>query len=317
MVRRIILITGASGMLGKEVSKSLHLSKEFDASQILTPDRTVLNLEDSQSCLKYFETFKPEIVFHLAAKVMGLQGNLELQTDSLMINSAINSNLFQAMAKFPPKKIFFAGTAASYSYPYNQMPLHEKDFINGDVHDGEFGYAWAKRIAYPWLRILRDEFGTKTIYGILTNLFGPNDRFRGSHTHVIPALIHRAYASSAVGNNSLEVWGFPTTTRDFLSAAEAARVITHLVSLTNWSSNNLFVNIGSGVETSMAQAVEIIAREFEIKNISWLHEKPVGVQRRYLDTHKLLELGIDVGSKFEQDLVSTINWYKTNVESLR
>jgi GDP-L-fucose synthase len=313
----MILITGASGMLGKEVSRYIISSEVFDPSQLLLPDRTILNLEDSQSCFKYFQTYKPEIVIHLAAKVMGLQGNLELQADSLLVNSAINSNLFQAMAKYPPKKVFFAGTAASYSYPYKQIPLQEEDFLSGDVHDGEFGYAWSKRIAYPWLRILRDEFGTKSIYGILTNLFGPNDRFIGSHTHVIPALIRRAHDTNLKGSTALDVWGFPTTTRDFLYATEAARLIVSLISSATVDPKNLFVNIGSGVETSIRATAEVIASEFEIKKIMWLHDKPVGVQRRYLDISKLVEFGIQIDSNFKEDLVSTINWYKANFEVVR
>jgi GDP-L-fucose synthase len=313
----MILITGASGMLGKEVSRYIISSEAFDPSQLLLPDRTILNLEDAQSCFKYFQTYKPEIVIHLAAKVMGLQGNLELQADSLLVNSAINSNLFQAMAKYPPKKVFFAGTAASYSYPYKQIPLKEEDFLSGDVHDGEFGYAWSKRIAYPWLRILRDEFGTKSIYGILTNLFGPNDRFIGSHTHVIPALIRRAHDTNLKGSTALDVWGFPTTTRDFLYATEAARLIVSLISSATIDPKNLFVNIGSGVETSIRAAAEVIASEFEIKKIRWLHDKPVGVQRRYLDISKLVEFDIQIDSNFKEDLVFTINWYKANFEVVR
>jgi GDP-L-fucose synthase len=313
----MILITGASGMLGKEVARYILSSDAFDSSQLLLPDRTILNLEDSQSCLKYFQTYKPEIVIHLAAKVMGLQGNLELQADSLLVNSAINSNLFQVMAKYPPKKVFFAGTAASYSYPYKQIPLREEDFLSGDVHDGEFGYAWSKRIAYPWLRILRDEFGTQSIYGILTNLFGPNDRFIGSHTHVIPSLIRRAHDANLKGTTALDVWGFPTTTRDFLYVAEAARLIVNLILSVTIDFKNLFVNIGSGVETSMRTAAEVIASEFEIKKITWLHDKPVGVQRRYLDMSKLVEFDIQINSNFKEDLVSTINWYKANFEVVR
>jgi GDP-L-fucose synthase len=313
----MILITGASGMLGKEVARHIALSGALDPTQLLLPNRTTLNLEDSESCFNYFQTYKPETVIHLAAKVMGLQGNLELQADSLLVNSAINSNLFQAMAKYPPKRVFFAGTAASYSYPYKQIPLQEEDFLSGDVHDGEFGYAWSKRIAYPWLRILRDEFGTKTIYGVLTNLFGPNDRFIGSHTHVIPALIRRAHDTNLRGSRALDVWGFPTTTRDFLYSTEAARLIVSLITSATIDPKNLFINIGSGVETSMRVAAEVIAREFEIKSIKWLHEKPVGVQRRYLDISKLAEFGIQIEGNFEKDLVSTIDWYKANFEVVR
>jgi GDP-L-fucose synthase len=313
----VILVTGASGMLGKEVVKCLTATSEYEKSAILTPDRDHLNLLDLNSCIDFFEKFKPSVVYHLAAKVMGLPGNLELQTDSFVTNSLINSNLFQAMIKHPPKKIFFAGTAAAYSYPYKHMPLKEEDFLDGDVHDGEFGYAWSKRVAYPWLRILRDECGSKIVYGVLTNLFGPNDRFKGPHTHVIPALIHRAHECASQGNQVLEVWGFPTTTRDFLFSEEAARVIVNLVALSNWESNYFFVNIGSGIETSMRKVVEIISGELGLDRVNWLHEKPVGVQKRYLDITKLNSLGIHSNLNFVDQLTYTMKWYRANLDRLR
>lgn len=304
-------------MLGKAVVQKLLTLESINKQHVLTPDRKELNLEDLASCLKYFERHQPEVVFHLAAKVMGLQGNLELQAESLLVNSQINNNLFQSMVRFPPKKIFFAGTAASYSYPYKVVPLREDEFMMGDVHDGEFGYAWSKRFAYPWLRILRDEFGTNVVYGILTNLFGPNDRFQGRHTHVIPALIHRASNVHLRNDKCLEVWGFPTTTRDFLSCVEAARIAVDLVLLSTLKPQSFFVNIGSGIETSMRTVAEIISREFNIERVIWRHDQPIGVQRRYLDISKLSNFAIQSNNSFETDLIATINWYKANSKSLR
>jgi GDP-L-fucose synthase len=134
---------------------------------------------------------------------------------------------------------------------------------------------------------------------------------------VIPALIRRAHDTNLKGSTALDVWGFPTTTRDFLYATEAARLIVSLISSATIDPKNLFVNIGSGVETSIRAAAEVIASEFEIKKIRWLHDKPVGVQRRYLDISKLVEFDIQIDSNFKEDLVFTINWYKANFEVVR
>jgi len=313
----LILITGATGMLGQEVANLLGNNHQFNVDEILTPSRAELNLEDGQSCINYLKKYKPKIVIHLAAKVMGLKGNLELQAESLIKNSLINSNLYSAMLNYLPEKIFFAGTAASYAYPFKSLPLREDLFLKGDVHEGEFGYAWAKRLSYPWLRIFREEFGVKVVYGVLTNLFGPNDRFRGSQTHVIPALINRANVSKSAGGNSLDVWGFPSTTRDFLFSGEAAKVIIHLILGPEINDNSILVNIGSGVETPMSSVASIIAREFALGKVNWLHDKPIGVSRRYLNIDKLNGSGITVNHDFDGQLTSTINWYMNNLGRLR
>lgn len=314
---KMILVTGAAGMLGQSVVQNLVNQCGFDPNEILVPSRSVLDLEDGQSCVDFFQIHKPRVVIHLAAKVMGLQGNLEMQAESLIVNSKINQNLFMAMLKYVPDKVFFAGTAASYPFPYREMPLRESFFLEGDVHDGEFGYAWAKRSAYPWLRILRDEFGVETVYGIFTNLFGPGDRFQGTHTHVIPALIHRASQAANSGKNALEVWGFPSTTRDFLFSETAAMAVTSLLNNSRDASRELLFNIASGVEIPMRSAAEVIAKEFGLERIAWLHDRPIGVQKRYMDVSRLNNLGIYLDIHFEEQLSFTIDWYKNNTDRIR
>lgn len=302
-------------MLGKALIKELENDSKYRNLKVLSPTRLELDLESKESCEDFFERNRPSIVFHLAAKVMGLQGNLKYQTASLVENSCINLNILSAAIKFPPQEFFFAGTAASYAYPYKSMPLRESDFLEGDVHESEFGYAWAKRASYPWLQILRNEFGVKVIYGILTNLFGPNDRFVGENTHVIPALINRASKTKESKEKNFDIWGFPSVTRDFLFAPDAASIIVNLMKTK--SPTSLFINIGSGIETSMEVLAETIRNNYGFSKINWLHDKPIGVQRRFLDIENIRSLGISTNSIFEDRLSETISWHTKNMHTVR
>ncbi len=314
--RKTILVTGANGMLGTQLVRSLKDNPAYEEYQVLTPDRSQLDLEDPRKVLEFFSENKPHTVFHLAAKVMGLRGNLDFQMQSMRTNLRINEAVFSAAAAFPPDRLFFAGTAASYAYPYLRIPLLEEDFFVGDVHDGEFGYAWAKRMAYPWLRLLASDFGVAWTYGIFTNLFGPNDRFQGDYTHVVPALINRAGGGSGLSSGQrLEVWGRPDVTRDFLYAPEAAKAA--IVSMECGSHDGLILNIASGQETSMGVLAEQIAFEFGYEGVQWRSDMPIGVRNRYMDISKLKSIGFSPELNLECQIHETANWYKENKFNLR
>lgn len=312
-----LLVTGSNGLLGSHFVEAVRQSDFGATVEILTPSRGELDLENPAAVITFFETHRPSIVVHLAAKVMGLRGNLDFQIASMTENLRINESVFLAAAKYPPKKMFFAGTAASYAYPYSKMPLREEQFFEGDVHSGEFGYAWAKRMAYPWLKLLAQDYGVAWTYGIFTNLFGPRDRFLGDFTHVIPALINRAGQPWLKGEAQkvLQVWGNPAITRDFLYAPEAAAAI--LACVRSSTNEGQLINIASGRETQMGKIAEIIANQFAINEIDWQVDKPVGVSRRYMDISALLKLGFEPKIEIENQLISTIEWYKTSGNDLR
>jgi GDP-L-fucose synthase len=310
---RTLLITGSAGLLGAATLKSIREDRRFEDFNILTPTRSQLNLFSEGETHDFFEKNRPEVVIHLAAKVMGLAGNLNNQISALDENSRIDQNVLRACLKFHPRKIFYAGTAASYGYPYLSLPLSEDVFLAGEVHRGEFGYASAKRMALPYLKLLRDELGINTTYGIFTNLFGPNDRFIGEKTHVLPALIHRGYQASQRGE-PLTVWGFPNTTRDFLYSEVAAR---YLLNLVNSDNAPLLVNICSGLETPMEFVVNQITSRFNLPNPVWQHDKPVGIDHRYLSAQILKDNNFYEQSNFSEDLEKTIYWYTQNIGQIR
>jgi GDP-L-fucose synthase len=311
-----VLVTGASGLLGRSLVNLISGMESWEHTNVLTPSREELDLGNPLSVNAYFQQNRPTTVLHLAAKVMGLSGNLTFQRDSMEANLSINENLFRACLQTPPRVVFFAGTAASYAFPYASLPLDESQFLAGDVHAGEFGYAWAKRMAYPWLRLLGEEANVAWVYGIITNLFGPEDRFLGDFTHVIPALIHRgAEVGGTHRKKALRVWGHPTVTRDFLFAPEAARAILHAIEFASISGS--FVNIASGQEISMGRVANIVAQNFDLKGVEWLSKMPVGVPRRVMNVSKLEGIGFRPSLNFEDQISETISWYMANRRRLR
>jgi GDP-L-fucose synthase len=305
-----ILLTGASGGLGKALLKQL-LDEGY--TNVLSPTSAELNFLDGHSVTAYFAKHQPEVLFHLASTVFGLLGNLENQMRSLRENTVINSNIFRAAEEFPLAFTFFAGTVASYPFPYKSMPLVESEFFNGLPHGGEFGYAMAKRHAYAFLKILEEANGSRFSYGVFTNLYGENDRFNDHSGHVIPSLIMKAYRSQQSGS-AFSVWGDGRAERDFLHFDDAARAA--IMCMENEAAPSL-LNISSARAISIRSVAELIAAQANLSSIEFLTNKPVGIPLRTVNNSVLENMGFTQSIPIEVGIQRTFDWYSSNINSAR
>lgn len=301
-------ITGGHGLLGKAIVK-VFANKNILA---VAPSRAVLDLLDSKAVAQFVETEQPTRLIHLASKVYGLQGNLKNQFSSLSYNTQVNDNIFNAILNSSVKKVFFSGTVASYPFPYIALPLNEDDLFKGLPHKGEYGYATSKLHALHYLSILKENHGIDFVYGLLTNMFGPNDKFDTENGHVIPSLMRKAYIAQAEGK-ALEVWGRKDVTRDFLFIDDAAEAIIHLC-----DNGSGMYNIASGQETTMEQLAEEICKAAKILQPTiWQSDKPVGIPARTVDITKLRSTGFSHKNNLADNLKTTYEWYKNNTGSAR
>jgi GDP-L-fucose synthase len=305
-----ILITGSRGLVGSALGRAL---RGIEMPNILAPSRAELDLLDADATQRYFSTHRPAAVVHLAAVVFGLGGNLRDQTGILVQNTQINNNIFSAIARFPVRKCFFAGTVASYPFPYKSDVLREAEFFNGLPHAGEFGYAAAKRHAYSYLHLLANDPGLSFAYGIFTNLYGENDRFNIQDGHVIPSLIAKAY-TAAQSNSYLEVWGDGSAERDFLHADDAARAV---VACLAGSDKELLLNISSGTGVSMRTLAECVAGAAGLPGVVYTPTKPTGIPRRVVDNSRMRSLGIEPSVRLEDGIRAVYQWYAQNAASAR
>lgn len=299
---KTILITGGNGLLGS--SLIFMLKNLYDNNiKILSPSKEELNLLDYHEVEKYFLSHKPNYVFHVAAKVFGIQGNIENQLHSLTTNSAIDSNVFNACARFPVEKILYAGSVAEYAFPYISLPLSEADLLVSQPHWGEYGYSMAKRHALSYLTILKENYKIPYTYCLFTNLYGPNDRFNTETGHVIPSLILKAVYAART-NGTLKVWGNPDTSRDFMYIEDAS-----LATVKAFLKLEGIVNIASGIESKMYDVVQVLKKEFStIDNVIWDSGKPVGISRRSVNIDRLNSIGFKSSYTLETGIQKTISW---------
>jgi len=308
-VSQALLVTGGGGLLGSAVVE--HLNTRGRSGAVLAPRRAELDLLDGPATLDWFREHRPGRVIHLAGHVRGLAGNMGHQLDGLVLNSRMGLNVISACAAFPPERLVIGGSTSAYSFPFARLPLVEDDLLAGDVHPGEHGYASAHRLLIAGADALRRDAGVDARVAVLTNLFGPRDRFAGTAAHVVPALIARFTAAADADGNEVAVWGNPDTTRDLAYSEDAAAAVVAVLDADDAPG---LLNVASGTERTMGEIATTIAAAAGYQgSITWDDSMPVGVPRRAVDVSRLRALmpaPEEIG--FDEGVRRTVAWYRDN-----
>jgi len=119
-----VLITGSEGMVGKNLVEELN-SQGF--TKLILIDKDKLDLTSREKVIKFFDTNKPEYVFHLASKVGGIKNNLENPVEYLRDNLLINTNVIDNCFKSKVKKLLILNS--STVYPKIKEFPSEEDFF--------------------------------------------------------------------------------------------------------------------------------------------------------------------------------------------
>ena len=87
-----IYVAGHMGMVGSAVIRSLK-KKGFDNLVLRTSDE--LDLRESSAVVNFFESEKPNVVILAAARVGGIQANIDHPAEFLYDNLTIQNNVIQ------------------------------------------------------------------------------------------------------------------------------------------------------------------------------------------------------------------------------
>jgi len=259
---------------------------------------------------RMIRALRPEILVHLAAVVGGIGANRAHPGSFFFRNLMMGALLMEHARRAGVDRFLSVGTICSYP-KHTPVPFREEDLWNGYPEETNAPYGLAKKMLLVQSQAYRQEYGMDAVNVLLVNLYGPGDNFDPETSHVIPALIRKCVAAAESGAKTLEVWGTGRATREFLYVEDAAEALVLAAERLEGSDP---VNVGSGMEISIRELAETIARLCGFEGeLVWDATKPDGQPRRSLDVSRAKRLlGWSARTPFAQGLERTIAWYREN-----
>lgn len=301
-----IYVAGHRGMVGSAILRELQRQGYHN---FVLRTHSELDLTRQDQVEAFFAQEKPEYVFLAAAKVGGIVANNEAPADFMYQNMMLEMNVIHAAVENGCKKLEFLGSSCIYPRLAPQ-PMPESCLLTSELEKTNEAYALAKISGLKYCEFLNRQYGTDFISVMPTNLYGPNDNYHPTHSHVLPALIRRFHEAKEAKAASVTCWGDGSPLREFLYVDDLANLCVFLI---NHYSGNETVNAGTGKEITIKALTEMVAKVVGYEGaILWDTTKPNGTPRKLLDVSKAESLGWHYTTELEQGIALSYQDFLNN-----
>ena len=280
-----IYIAGHNGMVGSAILRYL-IQKGYD--NFVLRSSKELDLRDALAVQKFFETERPDYVFLAAAKVGGIVANNTYRAEFLYDNLMIQTNVIHNAYLTGVKKLLFLGSSCIYPKMAPQ-PMKEEYLLTGLLEPTNEPYAIAKITGIKMCDAYRSQYGCDFISAMPTNLYGPNDNYDLTNSHVLPAMLRKFHEAKECGKNEVVLWGDGSALREFLHVDDLAVACYALMESYHEPGP---INIGTGEDLSIFELASLIKKIVGFQGeIIWDTTKPNGTPRKLMEVSKIHSMG--------------------------
>jgi GDP-L-fucose synthase len=308
MGKRRTWVAGHKGMVGSAITRCL----EERGEEVLKVDRSTVDLRNQLAVESWLKRCRPDAIVFAAAKVGGIYANDTFPADFIYDNLAIETNVIHSAHLAGVDRLVFLGSSCIYP-KFAPQPIKEEALLTGPLEPTNEWYAIAKIAGIKLCQAYRKQHGRHYISVMPCNLYGPNDNFDLTTSHVLPALIRKFHEAKKEGAAEVIVWGTGTPIREFLHVDDLARgVVFCLDSYDGYE----HINCGAGMETSIGELAGLVSRVVGFRGgISFDTTKPDGTPRKLMDSGRMAELGWRPQISLEEGITSAYQWFLANVDS--
>ena len=304
-----VFVAGHRGLVGSAILRRL---ANAGFTNVLTATRDELDLRRQADVSKWFAANRPDHVYLVAGTVGGIMANSTRPAEFIYDNMMIHATVVHAAHETDVTKLLYLGSSCIYPREAPQ-PIDEAQLLNGPLEPTNEWYAIAKIAGIKLCESYRIQYGRDFISAMPTNLYGPNDNFDLTSSHVLPALMRKFHDAKAAGVDDVEVWGTGSAMREFLHVDDLADACLFLMEHYSQAGH---VNVGTGEDLPIKELAE------KIRNVvhpsGQLHfdtSKPDGTPRKVLDVSKLRDLGWSPSISLDDGIASTYEWFLEQLAS--
>ena len=303
-----IYVAGHRGLVGSAIVRNL---KSKGYTNIVGKTHNELDLLNQMDVSEFFDVEKPDYVVLAAAKVGGINANNTTPADFIYENMQIQCNVIKSAHDNNVKKLLFLGSTCIYPKMASQ-PMSEDALLTGPLEETNEAYAIAKISGLEMCKFFKRQYGDNFISCMPTNLYGPNDNFDLSSSHVMPALIRKFYEAKTNNDPTVECWGTGSPLREFLYVDDMADACVYL--LENYDGEQ-HMNIGTGKEVTIKQLAETVKKVVDYKGkIVWNTTMPDGTPRKLTNVSKLHGLDWTHRIELEEGVKLAYDWFVENYD---
>ena len=255
------LVTGGAGFIGSHLTEKLHqnnievlvvdnlLTGKKENLLSLDLENTIYGDAGSEETLKIIKNFNPDVCFHLAA-----QSSVVISVEDPLLDFEHNLlqpvQLIKTLLETDCKQFIFTSSGGTIFGEPEVIPTSEDDYAGEPASP----YGLAKKKLNELIEVmLQNETMSYSILN-LSNVYGPRQDPHGE------AGVMSIFTGKLMNNETPTIYGDGKQTRDYVYVLD---VVDALIKSAE-TDDNLFLNIGTGVETSVNELVSILSQK-----ISW------------------------------------------------
>ena len=298
-----IFVAGHAGLVGSALMRRLDAD---GFSEVLTATRDQLDLRDQAAVNYWFRASRPDYVFLAAGTVGGILANSTRPAEFIYDNMLIHATVVHSAHLYGARKLLYLGSSCIYPRACPQ-PIKEEYLLTGELEPTNEAYAIAKIAGIKLCQHYRAQYGSDFISAMPTNLYGINDNFDLTSSHVLPALIRKFHEAKERGEAQVVVWGSGAARREFLHVDDLADACLFLMRRYDEPSH---INVGTGEDLTIAELADMVRRIVHPKAVATFdRSKPDGMPRKLLDVSRLHALGWRHKIQLSEGIESTYRWF--------
>ena len=223
MVKKKILICGATGFIGRNLCESLsrdnslevfgvnHNKPPFDCAGMKWIQADLTQKNDVEKCLQGVD-----VIIQAAASTSGVKDIINLPHIHVTDNALMNSLIFRAAHDSQVSHVIFFSCSIMYN-PSSTL-VKEEDFrADKDIHADYFGAGWTKVYLEKMCSFFSGIGSTRYTIVRHSNIYGPYDKFDLERSHVFGASITKVLHCT---NGEITIWGDGSEERDLLYVSD-------------------------------------------------------------------------------------------------